>query len=102
MGERDAEYAVEMAIVIAGSHEELRKRLPLSLVVCTIAPLLQDQPGIDGPMMDAYFEMGALDLPIMILPMPVTGTTGPASLFSITPKTFPPSLSTSSRILAAP
>jgi trimethylamine---corrinoid protein Co-methyltransferase len=33
-------------------------------------------------MMDTYFEMGALDLPIMILPIPVTGTTGPASLFS--------------------
>jgi trimethylamine--corrinoid protein Co-methyltransferase len=35
----------------------------------------------DGPMMDAYIEMGSLDMPIMILPMPVTGTTGPASLF---------------------
>jgi len=33
-------------------------------------------------MMDAYFEMGSLDLPIMLLPMPVPGMTGPASLFS--------------------
>jgi trimethylamine--corrinoid protein Co-methyltransferase len=31
--------------------------------------------------MEAYFELGSLDVPIMLLPMPVTGTTGPASLF---------------------
>jgi trimethylamine--corrinoid protein Co-methyltransferase len=32
-------------------------------------------------MMDAYLELGSLDVPLMVLPMPVTGTTGPASLF---------------------
>jgi trimethylamine--corrinoid protein Co-methyltransferase len=32
-------------------------------------------------MMDAYIELGSLDMPVMTLPMPVTGTTGPISLF---------------------
>ncbi len=32
------------------------------------------------PMLDAYLELGGLDVPIMVLPMPVPGTTGPASL----------------------
>jgi trimethylamine--corrinoid protein Co-methyltransferase len=36
----------------------------------------------DGEMLDAYLELGDLDLPVMIMPMPVCGTTGPASLFS--------------------
>jgi trimethylamine--corrinoid protein Co-methyltransferase len=33
-------------------------------------------------MLDAYLELGSLDMPVMIMPMPVNGTTGPASLFS--------------------
>jgi len=35
-------YAVEMAKVVAGSEAEMRKRPPLSLLICTIAPLAQD------------------------------------------------------------
>jgi trimethylamine--corrinoid protein Co-methyltransferase len=35
-------------------------------------------------MLDAYLELGQLDLPVMIMPMPVAGTTGPASLYSNT------------------
>ena len=30
-------------------------------------------------MMDAYIEMGSLDVPIMVLPMPAPGMTGPGS-----------------------
>ena len=33
-------------------------------------------------MLDAYLELGRLDLPVMIMPMPVAGTTGPAGLFA--------------------
>jgi trimethylamine--corrinoid protein Co-methyltransferase len=72
-----APYLAEMLIAALGSEDEVRKRHAYSLIYCPVSPLMHD-----GPMMDAYFEMGALDLPIMILPMPVTGTTGPASLFS--------------------
>ena len=75
MGERDAEYAVEMATVIAGSREELRRSPPLSLVVCTIAPLLQDQPGIEGAMV-----MAKAGIPVGFLAMPTLGTTAPATV----------------------
>lgn len=72
-----APYLTEMLIAVMGSEDEVRARRAYSLIYCPVSPLMHD-----GPMMDAYFEMGALDLPIMVLPMPVTGTTGPASLFS--------------------
>lgn len=72
-----APYLAEMLIAALGSEAEVRKRHAYSLIYCPVSPLTHD-----GPMLDAYFEMGALDLPIMIMPMPVTGTTGPASLFS--------------------
>jgi trimethylamine--corrinoid protein Co-methyltransferase len=75
MGERECEYAVEMSTVIAGSKEELRARPPLSLVVCTIAPLVQDHAGIEGAMV-----MAKAGIPVGFLAMPTLGTTAPATL----------------------
>ena len=75
MGAAPARYAVEMATVIAGSSKELRRRPVFSLVVCTIAPLVQDKEGIEGAMVLA--EAG---IPVGFLAMPNLGTTGPATL----------------------
>jgi trimethylamine--corrinoid protein Co-methyltransferase len=75
MGATPARYALEMALVISGSREELRKRPPFSLVVCTIAPLVQDKEGIEGAMVLA--EAG---VPVGFLAMPTLGTTAPATL----------------------
>lgn len=75
MGEVPCRYAVEMAEVVAGSREELRRRPPFSLVVCTIAPLVQDTAGIEGALILA--EAG---LPVGFLAMPTMGTTAPATL----------------------
>ncbi len=72
-----APYLAEMLTTVMGSEDMLRSRHAYSLIYCPVSPLVHD-----GPMLDAYFEMGALDLPIMVMPMPVNGTTGPASLFS--------------------
>jgi trimethylamine--corrinoid protein Co-methyltransferase len=72
-----AAYLAEGLIAVMGSEEEVRTRHAYSFIYCPVAPLVHD-----GPMMDGYFELGELDVPIMLLPMPVTGTTGPASLFS--------------------
>jgi trimethylamine--corrinoid protein Co-methyltransferase len=71
-----AAYLAEGLIAIMGSEDAVRERHAFSFIYCPVAPLVHD-----GPMMDAYLELGGLDLPIMVLPMPVTGTTGPASLF---------------------
>lgn len=70
-------YLAEGLIAVMGSEDEVRKKHAYSLIYCPVAPLMHD-----GPMMDAYIELGALDMPVMTLPMPVTGTTGPVSLFS--------------------
>jgi trimethylamine---corrinoid protein Co-methyltransferase len=75
MGKRECQFAVEMATVIAGNKEEVRKRPPLSLVVCTIAPLVQDHAGIEGAMV-----MAEAGIPVGFLAMPTLGTTAPATL----------------------
>jgi trimethylamine--corrinoid protein Co-methyltransferase len=75
MGPQPARYAVEMATVIVGNAQEVRERPPLSLVLCTIAPLMQDKEGIEGAMVLA--EAG---IPVGFLSMPNLGTTGPATL----------------------
>jgi trimethylamine--corrinoid protein Co-methyltransferase len=75
MGEIPARYTVEMATVIAGDKEELRRRPVCSLVVCTIAPLVQDRDGIEGALVLA--EAG---IPVGFLAMPTLGTTAPATL----------------------
>ena len=68
-------YAVEMAKVVAGSEEEMRKRPPLSLLVCTIAPLAMDAESMDAALVAA--EAG---IPVGFMSMPNTGSTGPATL----------------------
>ncbi len=70
-------FLVEGLIAIQGSEEAVRREKIASLIYCPVAPLVHD-----GQMLDAYLELGQLDLPVMIMPMPVAGTTGPASLFS--------------------
>ncbi len=74
---RQAEFLAEGLTAILGSEAQVKNSHAFSFIYCPVSPLVHD-----GPMMDAYIELGSLDLPIMVLPMPVPGTTGPASLFS--------------------
>jgi trimethylamine--corrinoid protein Co-methyltransferase len=68
-------YAVEMAQVVAGNEEEMRKRPPLSLLICTIAPLAMDTKSMDAALVAA--EAG---IPVGFMAMPNTGSTGPATI----------------------
>jgi len=74
MGEKPARYAVRMVEVIAGDRETMRTRPPLSAMVCTIAPLGQDQEGIEGAMV--FAEAG---IPVGFMAMPNIGATAPAA-----------------------
>ena len=56
MGEEPARYAVRMAEVIAGDRERMRASPPMSVLICTIAPLGQDPEGIEAGMV--YAEAG--------------------------------------------
>jgi trimethylamine--corrinoid protein Co-methyltransferase len=75
MGEELGRYAVEMARVIAGSEANMRKRPPLSLLVCCIAPLGQDKEGMESALL--FAEAG---LPVGFMSMANVGSTGPATL----------------------
>ncbi len=75
--ERVARYAVEMATVIAGSSEALRKRPVLDCFVCTIAPLGQDKGGIESALV-----LAGAGIPVGFMAMPSLGTTSPASMAS--------------------
>jgi trimethylamine--corrinoid protein Co-methyltransferase len=75
MGAALARYAVEMGTVIAGDRDELRRRPMFSVVICTIAPLVQDKEGIEGAM-----TLAEAGIPVGFLAMPTLGTTGPATL----------------------
>ncbi|MFN2190611.1 MAG: trimethylamine methyltransferase family protein [Candidatus Promineifilaceae bacterium] len=75
IGAQLARYALEMGLVISGSIEEMRRRPPFSAVICTIAPLIQDEDSIEGAMLLA--EAG---IPMVFLAMPTLGTTAPATL----------------------
>ncbi len=75
MGEWTAHYAIDMANVIAGNEKARRQRPPLSLLVCSIAPLAQDRDGLESALMFAR-----AGLPIGFMSMANTGSTGPATL----------------------
>lgn len=75
MGEWTARYAIEMADVVAGSEQVRRSRPPLSLLVCTIAPLAQDKEGLESALL--FAEAG---LPIGFMSMVNTGSTAPATI----------------------
>jgi trimethylamine--corrinoid protein Co-methyltransferase len=75
MGEKLGCYAIEMAKVIAQNDETMRKRPPLSLLVCCIAPLAQDKEGMESALM--FAEAG---LPVGFMSMANVGSTGPATL----------------------
>lgn len=75
MDERMARYALEMATVIAGDGERLRRRPPLSALICTIAPLAQDEGGMEAALI--FAEAG---LPVGFMSMANVGSTGPATI----------------------
>ncbi len=75
MDEITARHAVEMARVIAGDEETMRQRPPLSLLVCTIAPL-----GLDKGGTEASLVLAEAGLPVGFMSMANTGSTGPATI----------------------
>ena len=81
-GEHEVHFSNQVPYLVAGlkavlgGEAQVKSRRNYSLIYCPVAPLMHD-----GEMLDAYLDLGEMDMPVMIMPMPVTGTTGPASLF---------------------
>jgi trimethylamine--corrinoid protein Co-methyltransferase len=75
MDEPMARYAIEMAKVIAGNEAAMRQRPPLSLLVCTIAPL-----GQDGGGMESALTFAQAGLPVGFMSMANASSTAPTSV----------------------
>jgi trimethylamine--corrinoid protein Co-methyltransferase len=73
--EKEARAAIEMASVIAGGKDALRKRPLLSIMQCTAPPLGQDGGSLEAALIGA--EAG---LPVGFMTMAACLTTGPATL----------------------
>ena len=72
---REAQYQIEIAAAIVGGREELRKRPIFSHVICIISPLRYDKG-----MTEASIELARAGIPVVIMPMPAMGETGPVTL----------------------
>jgi len=73
--ETEARAAIELAIAVAGSKEELRRRPVLSLMQCTAPPL-----GHDGGSLDAALVAAEYGVPTGFMTMAANLTTGPATM----------------------
>ena len=74
MGKPAAQYAVEMATVIAGNREALRERPLLSDLICPVSPLVQDRDAIE-----AALVLASAGIPIAFCSSPTRGMTAPAT-----------------------
>jgi trimethylamine--corrinoid protein Co-methyltransferase len=75
MDARTAQVAVEMAQVISGESEDLRRRPPISSLICTISPLGQDLGG-----MEAALVFASAGIPVGFMSMANAGSTAPATI----------------------
>lgn len=73
--EEEAYAAVEMARLLAGENETLRKHPPLSIMQCTAPPL-----GHDGGSLDAALIVAEAGIPVGFMTMTASLTTAPATL----------------------
>ena len=73
--EHEARGAVEMASVLAGGRDALRRRPLLSIMNCTVSPLAQDPGSLEAALAGA--EAG---LPVGFMSMCSSASTGPATL----------------------
>lgn len=71
----EAQAAIEMASLITGGKEQLRKRPVLSLMQCTAPPL-----GHDGGSVDAALLAAEAGIPTGFMTMAACLTTGPATM----------------------
>ncbi len=72
-----APWLLEVLQAIFGDKETIRRRHPLSYLLCPQSPLV-----IEGPYTDAYLALLGWDIPVAAMPMPLMGATAPGSTLS--------------------
>ena len=71
----EARFQIEIAALVAGGNEELKKKPLVSSCHCTISPLKHAK----GPT-EAAIEFAKAGVPVYFLPMPQAGATSPVTL----------------------
>ena len=72
-----APWFLEILQTVFGSRDTIRKKHPVSYVLCPQSPLV-----IDEIYTDAYLELVGWNIPVAVMPMPLMGATAPASIIS--------------------
>jgi trimethylamine--corrinoid protein Co-methyltransferase len=72
-----SQLLLEILQIAFGDRDALRQKHPFSFLLCPMSPLT-----IDAQYTDAYLEIAGWDIPVAIMPMPLMGATGPASIIS--------------------
>ena len=72
-----APWFLEILQTVFGPRNTIRKKHPVSYVLCPQSPLV-----IDEIYTDAYLELVGWNIPVAVMPMPLMGATAPASLIS--------------------
>jgi trimethylamine--corrinoid protein Co-methyltransferase len=75
--EEQAAWFLEVLQVVFGDKQAIRRRHPVSFLLCPQSPLI-----IEGPHTDAYLSLASWEIPAAIMPMPLRGATAPGSLIS--------------------
>jgi len=70
-------FFIGLLEAILGSKEEVKARKILSAVCCSVSPL-----SYDPEMLEACLDLTEYEVPIEVLPMPISGATAPFSLLS--------------------
>jgi len=71
---RDAQYQIEIATAIVGDSKRLREKPIISAVQCPFSPLTYDKGITEGAI-----ELGKAGIPVVLYPLPLSGTTGPVT-----------------------
>lgn len=74
-----APWLLEIIETVFGDQETIRRRHPLSFLLCPQSPLI-----IEGPYTDAYLALLGWDIPVAAMPMPLMGATAPGSPIATT------------------
>ena len=70
-------WLLELLGAIFGGRQAVRDGMPFSFLLCPLSPLV-----LEGPFTDAYLAAAEWRIPVAVMPMPLMGLTGPASLTS--------------------
>jgi len=71
---KQARYTIEIATAIVGNSKRLKEKPIVSCVQCPFSPLTYDKGITEGAI-----ELGKAGIPVVLYPLPLAGTTGPAT-----------------------